>query len=441
MRRLALSCVLILLVSSLAHAQTERAMTLGELATELKKTPGALDALLGRAEGFAGVPLSEADRAKLKAIAEGTDPAALDKLPRVSLGELDAAIKAYTSTHPATGPAPEVASGREALGIPTGIVAPEGDPFMKDIGFGMSTGSRLDPAKRSQFGDSKRLAAVLEGLSLGKLTIDYKGEKVTTPAGLVSALRRSGHEVKILDRRRCANFAGLEKDGRPVAAPVWIETGRKVGPDGELVLPAVHAELVLVVSGPDVNASATFFNGADTEGKHEGGVRFRPDVMKSPEWTGMRVEHVYEGADVDKAMRLMQRFRKDAATALDEHKLALDGYWSLGVCVTGPALVEKALTGKVTLWPLVQDPKLFEGTSMERMVAALPNDLAGGVAPDARLLGTVPWTDSSKIFFPEVRSAVEKMASETPGLIQKLPQQQRAQQQQQRAPEQQQQAR
>ena len=421
MRRHALPALLVALFASFAHAQGEKAMTLSELAVELKKTPGALDALLSRAEGFAGIPLSAADRAKLKALAESSDPRALDTQPRVTVAQLDAAIDAWASQQtPPAGPAVEPAKGTQELGIPSGVVAPEGDPFMKDIGFGMTTGSRLDPAKRSQFGDSKRLAEVMEGLALGNLTITYKGEKIRTPAGLVAALKRSGHEVKMLDRRRCANFAGLEMNGRPVAAPVWMKTGRKIEPDGELVLPSVHAELVLVVTGPDVNASVTFFNGVDTSGKGEGGVRFRPDVMKSPEWCGSRVEHVYEGNDVLKAMRLMQRFRKDAEKIVEENKLPANGYWALGVCVTAPALVEKALTGKTTLWPLVQDPKLFEGTSMERLVADLPDDRSG-VAPDERLLGTVPWTDTSKIFFPELRAAVEKIAPQSVGVIKKMP--------------------
>ncbi|MBI3269725.1 MAG: hypothetical protein HYZ53_11935 [Planctomycetes bacterium] len=398
--------------------------TLGDLARDLSHEPGAFEAALERLGGgtTAVGSLSPEAREKIRALAASGDYRALDRQPRLTLEELGVAIRGMGARR---GPSPETplpAPGTrviENLGIPTHAVPPTGEPYLKEMGYGLAHGDRIDPERAARFGDSERLATVLDRLSMNRpgepaaFSVRYRGENFRTPEGLIRAFQRHGHTVTIQDERMAANFGDLWKDGKPVATPLWVRTGRKVGDgtDDELVLPVPHAHLAVKVRGPEVNADTTLYNGLDLAGTGGGGTRFRADLTSDQPWVGGRVANTYEGKDAVKAMRLMGQLRRTTDEKVRANHLPLDGYHALGVCTLTPAILEKALRGRTTLWPLTQDPSLFQGDGeIDRIVRSLPVDGRGGPpATDDRLLGALPWSDRASIPFGEVGSALDRL--------------------------------
>ena len=71
------------------------------------------------------------------------------------------------------------------------------------------------------------------------------------------------------------------------------------------------------------------------------------------------------------------------------------------LCTLAPAVVEQAVTGKTTLWPLTHDPSLFDGDGeLDQLVRALPHDGRDGSVPtDERLRGSIPWRTADAVPF------------------------------------------
>lgn len=402
-------------------------LTLGKLAQGLAQTPGATDALLAKLAGAAGnpgtVPLGPDQRAALADYLKRGDYSALDSQPALTLGQLDALVqaanaKAQATAKPATPPAGVTTPVTEPLGIPVADRTLPQDQAGAQLAPGVTAnGTFYDDDLRQRFPDSKRLAQVLERLATNVpgqdpvYTVLVGDAKVTTAEGLVDALRATGHTVQVIDERRVANFADVREGPNSVAAPLWVKTGRKLADGSEVQVPAPHTELILEVSGPDVNADVSFFNGVDTSGQGNGGVRYRPYGSRGKAWwTGGRVAHVYTGDDAKTAVRLMGEMREEASAVLASHPLALQGYYSLGVCATAAAVVEQAITGKTTAWPLVQDPALFSGDSeVDRIVQKLPRDGTGPL-DEARLVASLPWADPTQAPFEQVRRAATELS-------------------------------
>ena len=167
------------------------------------------------------------------------------------------------------------------------------------------------------------------------------------------------------------------------------------------MLPVPHAQLQLEVSGPKVNAFVTFYPALDLAGDGSGGARFRADVTADQGWTGGWVAHTYEKEQAVRALELMLLMRGELEAKVVTHALPLDGYFALGVCTMSPAVVEQALTGKTTVWPLTHDPKYFGGDGpLDVLVRALPHDGRDESVPsDDRLLGSVPWRTEKDVPF------------------------------------------
>src|SRR5262249_3407685 len=157
----------------------------------------------------------------------------------------------------------------------------------------------------------------------------------------------------VRDERLAANFGDLERQGVPVATPLWVDTGRPLRSGVTLHLPVPHIQLVLRVRGPQVAADVTFYSSLDL-GDGNGGTLFRPDVTGDQPWVGGVLAREYHGAQAREAVRLMGLLRRLAAEKVVRDGLPLDGYFALGVCTLAPALVEQALTGETTVWPLTQ---------------------------------------------------------------------------------------
>ncbi|MBX7099067.1 MAG: hypothetical protein K1X89_15255, partial [Myxococcaceae bacterium] len=383
-----------------------------ELATE-KQTFDVVLSRLGAGPGAFGL-LSEPQKTLLASLFSLGDDAALDRQPQLTLAQLEAGLAELAARR---GPVQEPAEPRpvrtEPLGLPASGPALTGEPFLQDLGLGFLWGDRLEPRKAAHAADSSRLASVLDGLALGALVVELPADAGAGPAAtldaLLDALERSGHVLEVRDERLLANFGDLERTGRPVATPLWAATGLR-DQEGDVFLPVPHAQLVLEVRGPWVTGQVTFYPSLDLAGAGDGGARFRPDVTADQPWCGARVAHRYVGAEARRAVALMGLMRRELDAKVRARKLPLDGYFALGVCTLAPAVVEQALEGATTLWPLTHDPALFDGDGeLDRLVRALPVDGRGGPVPQlARLKGAVPFERPETVPLPELARAAAR---------------------------------
>jgi len=367
--------------------------TLGSLARELAQEKQSYDLVvnaLGGVNGPYGV-ISEEHKQFLKALFSRGEYELLDEQPQLTLPLLGQGLQLLAGKRPYAEAAPLPQPRTEALGLPTGKSGLTGEPYLKDLGDGFVYGDRLDRDKASRAADSQRLAEVLDGVALGWLTVEGF-DMSRFAASFVETLTAQGHTLDAVDQRLAANFGDLERNGKPVATPLWVITGKRNA--GEpLMLPVPHAQLVLRVRGPKVNADVTFYPSLDLAGDGSGGARFRADVTADQSWTGGWVAHTYSKEQLVRALELMLLMRRELRAKVASKQLPLDGYFSLGVCTLAPAVVEQAVYGKTTLWPLTHDPALFDGEGeLDRLVRALPHDGRDDAAPaDERLVGSLPW--------------------------------------------------
>lgn len=390
------------------NAKPAKVLTLGGLARKLADDPKTFDAIVDKlgsnGEGFMG----SAEKAALQRLFRAQDYEALDRLPRVHLGELAIALRGLAEQRPYVSREEKLAAIVEPLGIPAAGAPLTGQPFQSELGLGITYGDRLDPEKGARFRDSERLTAVIDRLALNGdgvpvYGVSFQGKTATTAASFVGLLAENAHDVEVIDERFAANFGDVERDHEPVATPLWVLTGFKLANGGELALPAVHAQIRILIRGPVVNGDLTFYNTLDIGGGGGGGTIFRSDVTADQPWVGGNIAHRWRGAEAEKAMRVMALLRRATRDKVRAHQIPLDGYFALGACTLAPALVEHALTGKTTIWPMTHDPALFsDDTELDRMVRVLPRD-DDALPPDpARLFGSLPWKRIDDVPFPHL---------------------------------------
>lgn len=379
-------------------------LTLGALAKKLATEKQTFDRVLDTLGLSRGLVTELQLAAMRKAFAVG-DFSALDEQPQVTLGQLREGLGLLGTQRGYTDPNPVRDGGFSTLGLPTGQSGPTAEPYLADIGLGLKRGDRLNSQKAKYGADSERLAQQLEVLALGAGSV----EDVTSPEALLERLRERGATVEVLDERLAANFGDLEHEGKAVATPLWVATGRFDKEGRPLLLPVPHAQLVLVVSGP-FDARVTFYPALDLAGTGGGGLHFRADVTADQPWCGGRVVHRYRQEQALEAVRLMAALRRAYDEKVRAAKLPLDGYFALGVCTLAPALVEQALTKKTSLWPLTHDPAHFTGESeVDRLVRALPADAHQAPPPDdERVRGSLPW-EPNAVVLPSLRARLEAM--------------------------------
>lgn len=385
-----------------------RFITLGDLAQDLSKDPKTFDALVDKL-GTNVAFVDDTKKSLLRKLFAASDYEGLDKQPELTLDSLRIGLDFLAESRKSSAkfPARTTDVAMESLGIPTGKSAPDGEPFLSDVGLGLKHGDHVSAEKRSRFGDSERLAVVLEGLALGTLVVD----ELATPKAFVESLVTSGHTITVVDQRLAANFGDLEKDGTSVATPLWVSTGRTMKDGSVLALPVPHAQLLLSVRGPVVNADVTLYPALDLAGDGSGGARFRADLTSDQPWCGFVEAHRYQGEKAIEAVRLMGELRRVVDDRVRVKHLPLDGYFALGVCTLAPALVELALTNESTLWPLTHDPAVWDGdTEIDALAKKLPHDGRDAPVPtDARLKASVPWRALADVPFAHTRAQLQEL--------------------------------
>jgi hypothetical protein len=296
-----------------------------------------------------------------------------------------------------------------APAVPSDLNAKAEAALQTDMGAGIVMGDGPDPSRWPLHVESQRLAEILNRLSLNgqpglaqgvlRIGVDHS-TFAASPAELVRALIASGHTVEVDDKRYFANFGHLHFKGRDVVMPFWIDTGVWVpGTLHALHVPVSHAELEMHVSGPTVNAVLAFYFGVD--GKAE----FRTTDTLNQAWVMERTVHRYRGAQVEDAVALMcKEVAAYSRAHLAHPELPFGGYYTLGVCQDSVAVVEKKLTGDVTLYPLTAQPEMFGGDDeVTQLLRQLPSDRRQRTPSLGRVLGTIPAASAEEVSLPEMR--------------------------------------
>lgn len=144
------------------------------------------------------------------------------------------------------------------------------------------------------------------------------------------------------------------------------------------------------MQGPLVDAVLSFYFGID--GKTE----FRPIATRDQSWTLGRVARVYRGDRALEVVRLAGAIIATYDAIQAAHPgLPFGGYFALGVCNDANALIELAMQGETSLYPLTRDATLFPAdTEVGTLARRLPVDGRPGEPTDVRrVLTTLPVDD------------------------------------------------
>ena len=392
---------------------TPRELPFSTVMSELSNDPAFVDAfikMLGQNPAAGGI-LGPEQLKRLRELILGKQFEELDRFPGLTVVELGRSITlADRALAPKDQPPPESAPpprlGAEPLGIPTRRPPLGQDALLKPLGFGLTRGDLLDPKLSAMQGDSDRLAEILNRLALTPpqnddvpgYTVTYAGKTYDTPDGLMAGLVANGHAIEVADARYFANFGHILFKGVDVVAPFWLDTRYEVpGTGRSLLVPVSHSQHEVRVRGPVVNADLAFYFGID------GKAQFRPIIELDQAWIMGRRAHSYNGATAIEAVRLAASVAQTfAAIQKVNPELPFGGYFTLGVCNDATAIIELAMTGAATLFPLTLDKSYFVDASEAAVLAQrLPIDGRGKGLPDmARILASVPAAHLADIPIP-----------------------------------------
>jgi hypothetical protein len=188
-----------------------------------------------------------------------------------------------------------------------------------------------------------------------------------------------------------------------------VDTGVIVPGQGrKLRVPVSRSQHEIRVEGPLVNAALSFYFGID--GKTE----FRPIVTRDQSWTLGRVARTYRGDPMLEVIRLAGTIIATYDTVQAAHPgLPFGGYFALGVCNDANALIELAMQGETTLYPLTRDPSLFPAdTEVGKLAGRAPVDGRFGEPTDVRrVLTTLPVNNLADLPLPGLRRDLEVVSA------------------------------
>ena len=395
--------------------------------SELSKNQDFVDALMARVgrNPNAGGILGPEEIQLLKSLIFRKDFAAFDQFPgftvkgmgvAVALAGAEAKKRAAKNNDSVKSVKNEALQENviEELGLPAlkKKNPPAADSTLKDLGFGLQVGDKIDPSKTKIVADSARMATILNRLSLNPAEKDKPrymvkiGDKtVDSPSALVNELMKSGCKVEVKDARYFANFGDLFYHGMEVLTAYWINTQIPVpGTQGTLLVPVSHSQHELRIDGKDFSIELSFYFGID------GKVEFRIIDTVDQSWVLGRVAKVYAEKDAVEVVRMEGEIIKTyERIKKDNPDLPFGGYYALGVCDDVNAVIEYRMRGETTLFPLPHDNKYFQGDSeVEQIVRKLPSDGRDNSLPDPkRVLGSIPAGDFSKIPIPSLRAQLK----------------------------------
>ena len=389
--------------------------TLGDVVAAASKSPEGkvyAAALLAKLGDVTGNPLSPAQIAGLLA-----NPGAADALLAVSIPQVVAAAKAVNEAHPATEPKKPNYTLPASVDLANAAsYFDAGRSSTKPVFGNVLTGDRPSDAAAvsdAQVKSNKAMAEILTRLSMNtgaaradRFTVTYRGHDYRTIDGFTRALADNGNVVTATVNQRIANFIDLSianADGTTcdVKAAVSIKTGYHAPDGAEVVVPATHSGLRIDVHGPDLEASASYFQGID-------GTGFFPEGTSTRQaWVGFKDVEGYAGRKALKAISAAGMWTSVVNDVAAKEHLAGGGYGRTGICDDSVALIQQILTGRTTVYPLSMDHdlmgayldgKIAEGgrfagryRTLRSAMNALPSDAGSDATQPGRILDSIPY--------------------------------------------------
>lgn len=386
--------------------------------------------LLEQFQQQTGVALSPTVIAAVKA-----NPAALTNALEVTPGQMQSGIGALNQAYRAgkvknPAPKPNLLPQKFDLANLDALDLPRPKSELKELAPGLFTGDVASKASDAQVKQNRVMSEIFQRLARNptaaadqKFEVTFNGKSYSKMEDFVGALDKAGYDVSVRFDTRVANFAAL-KTAVPgtnppqlvdVPAPLMVKTGIKDASGKEAVVPAAHSEMMVFIKsgpntqGPKLDVTSRYFQGT-------GGTGFFPgDVHAEPEWLGRASSPTLGGKDALKAIKLAGAFTdvvEDAARKLD---LYADGYGITGVCNDSVAVVQQAVTGNATQYPLLMNDDVLLGElkkrlsdgdrtgdatyrSLRQAITDLPSDTRPNPSAQRRALTSIPWESGKEPF-------------------------------------------
>lgn len=178
---------------------------------------------------------------------------------------------------------------------------------------------------------------VLDRLSMNernpaeRFSVRFGGQDYTSLAPFLQALRASGHQVEVRMRMQGADLPDLSlknADGTftKMAIPTFTTTGLR-GDDGRVaLLPNVHFQLDISVSGPRVSGSSSWYQGINNIGFFPG------SVDRDSGWTNGKDFVTVRGDTAIRTVLDAGLYGDTISTTAAEQNLRADGYGIFGHC-------------------------------------------------------------------------------------------------------------
>lgn len=364
-----------------------------------------------------------------------SNPAALTKALELSPGQLSGGIAALNAAHQAgklKPPAEKTSLLPQQFDLSKldEVAAPRPKSELKELAPGLFQGDLPSTTSDAQVSRNRVLAEVFDRLSNNvskpageQFSVSHGGKTFTSLEAFAQQLQADGYEVNVSFEQRIANFSNLKTPvpgSNPpqfldVPAPLMVKTGLKDALGKEAVVPAVHSEMIVSIKagphakGPRFDADLKFYQGTS-------GTGFFPcHVHAEPSWCGRVTQASVSGADALKAIAVAGAFTDVVNTTAKEKNLYAGGYGITGVCNDSVAIVQQAVTGRATQYPLLMKDSVLSGAISDRLGDAnksddaaykairkamreLPSDLRKNDSQKERALASLPWAAGREPF-------------------------------------------
>jgi hypothetical protein len=254
-----------------------------------------------------------------------------------------------------------------------------------------------------------------------RFVVEHQGGRYTSLPHFIEALMGDGYTVEAKITHRVADFVGLKTrapDGTIIDVPVaaMVKTGVKDARGREAVLPGVHSEVVFSIragthsSDPKLEGDIKWYQGVPNTGF------FPCDTMRKSSWTGTTTAATIPAQDGLKAITLAGILADVIQDVSHKEGLAMAGYGVTGVCNDSVAILQQAMTGQVTGYPLfmrdavllkeidlrLKDSNRTDDSALKTLkaaIAAVPSDDVPNTTSTARALSSIPWPAGQAPFF------------------------------------------
>jgi hypothetical protein len=254
-----------------------------------------------------------------------------------------------------------------------------------------------------------------------RFVVEHRGGRYTSLPHFIEALQKDGYTVEAKITHRVADFVALKTkapDGSILDVPVaaMVKTGVKDAKGREAVLPSVHSEVVFSIragahsSDPKLEGDIKWYQGVPNTGF------FPCETMRKSTWTGTTTAATIPAQDGLKAITLAGVLADVIQDVSHKEGLAMAGYGVTGVCNDSVAILQQAMTGQVTGYPLfmrdavllkeidlrLNDTNRTDDSALKTLKAAIvavPSDDAPNATSTTRALASIPWPAGQAPFF------------------------------------------